>query len=208
MVFKNSLCWIWIFIQFSYYVSGENCTLISKFFMNQNLFVSNGTESIVFLPTEHDYSSHNILFPKYGSNYTLFNEIIYKDLAVRTLLDTHLSISDDELTNAIRQSLINKNVFPNVTSVFFDRYVEITDVRNIRKNSTPFSVFSIIFGDPIRYKLTYETDTLQFIRVNMKGMICKTSFVAGLRYSVLCETIGLRFLPIDESGQIKIVIPL
>lgn len=198
MILINYLCSVLIFINVPFYVKSNSCNIISNFFINKKVFVFNSMESVVFLPVEYKTTTFGYFTLDFGNNTVYPNLISYKGKDVETLSDTDLNISDEELIKAVYKSLIDDERLNNVISVFSNRYV-------VRLGSTKVRVFSFKFGVDVEIDHTKcEIDQIQFKKSVIKGMICKTNFVSGVRFNVNCENITLNLLAIDETGKLEV----
>lgn len=198
MIFINYFCSVLIFIDLLSYVRSENCNYISNFFKKKNIFVFKTVESVDFLPTEYTTKSFGFFGLDFGNTTVYPNLITYKDKDVETLLDTDLKISNSDLMNAVYKSLIDDEHLHDVISVFSNRYVVRIGSNNVR-------VFTFKFGVDVEIDHTKcEIDKIRFIKSVIKGMICKTIFVSGTRYTIKCESITFSLLPIDETGKLEV----
>jgi len=166
--------------------------------MKKNIFVFKSVESVDFLPIEYKTTSFGFFPLDFGNTTVYPNLITYKDKDVETLSDTELKISNDDLMNAVYKSLMNDERLHDVISVFSNRYVVRIGSNNVR-------VFTFKFGVDVDIDHTKcEIDQIRFIKSIIKGMICKTGYVLGVRYNIKCETITFSLLPIDETGKLEI----
>jgi len=166
--------------------------------MKKNLIVlKSAEESVEFLPIEYKTTSFGFFPLDFGNTTVYANLITYKDKNVETLSDTELKISNDDLMKALYKSLTIDERLHDVISVFSNRYVVRIGSNNVR-------VFTFKFGVDVEIDHTKcEIDQIRFIKSVIKGMVCKTVYVSGLRYNMKCETITFRLLPIDETGKLE-----
>ncbi|XP_022183574.1 uncharacterized protein LOC111043077 [Myzus persicae] len=198
MIFLKYFCSVLIFISLQFLVRSENCNYITNFFVKKNLIALKSEESVEFLPIEYKTTSFGFFPLDFGNTTVYPNLITYKDKDVETLSDTELKISNDDLMNAVYKSLTNDERLHDVISVFSNRYVVRIGSNNVR-------VFTFKFGVDVEIDHTKcEIDQIRFIKSIIKGMICKTSYVSGVRYNIKCETITFSLLPIDETGKLEI----
>ncbi|CAI6348976.1 unnamed protein product [Macrosiphum euphorbiae] len=198
MIFINYLCSVLIFINLPFFVRSENCNYIVNFFMKKNVFVFKSVESVDFLPIEYKTTSFGFIPLDFGNTTVYPNLITYKDKDIETLSDTELKISNEDLMRAVYKSLLNDERLHDVISVFSNRYVVRIGSNNVR-------VFTFKFGVDVEIDHTKcDIDQIRFIKSIIKGMICKTVYVSGVRYNIKCETITFSLLPIDETGKLEI----
>jgi len=166
--------------------------------MKKNVFVFKSVESVQFLPIEYKTTSFGFFPLDFGNTTVYPNLITYKDKDVETLSDTELKISNEDLMSAVYKSLITDERLHDVISVFSNRYVVRIGSNNVR-------VFTFKFGVDVEIDHTKcEIDQIRFIKSVIKGMICKTFYVSGVRYNIKCETITFSLLPIDETGKLEV----
>jgi len=114
---------------------------------------------------------------------------------MNSLSETDLSISDEELTGAAYSSLVNNEKLHDLVSVFSNRYV-------VRTGSST-RVFTIDYAQFYYIENTKcDKFQVQYTKSVIKGLICKISFVTGLRYTVKCGSVVLELLPLDRNGQL------
>lgn len=191
MIFIDNLGSVLIFINFFSYAMAGDCTTITDFLVNQDLFVFNSEESLVFLPSEYFHENATSKLS------TLVNTIDYKEGTFNTLSATNFKISDQDLTNAVRQSLNSYEIFNDVISVFPNRFVVKVDI-------TVNYLYSFKFKDDISADVQNgcDLDEIQYWRTVIKGILCKKSFITGVRYNINCESITFYFLRIEEDGKL------
>uniref|UniRef100_A0A2S2PE94 CUB domain-containing protein n=1 Tax=Schizaphis graminum TaxID=13262 RepID=A0A2S2PE94_SCHGA len=73
----------------------------------------------------------------------------------------------------------------------------------IRTRSKKVQVFSIHFGVEISYTNPNCSYTSRTESSEIDGLICKTNFISGIRYSLQCGDIKLRLRPVDEDGNLE-----
>jgi len=180
-----------------FYVESDDCNLISNFVINKNLFTLNTSESVEFLPSGFEYLDSDWEDINNYDDSLYSNEIVYNKKELESLSDTDLKISDDELTDAIHTSLIHNEILNDVISVFPNRYT-------VRTLSTKINVYSFKYGVYINVVNTKcEKYQIKYKYSEIKGMICKISFVSGVRYGVKCGNIKLDLMPIDDNGKLE-----
>jgi len=107
-----------------------------------------------------------------------------------------LEIGDKDLTNAIYKSLVTNELSQEIITVFPNRYIILTE------NGT--SVFSFKYAS---YKKVVTTKCkkfqVQYTSTKINGLICKTSYISGLRYNIKCGIIELELMPINEIGDLE-----
>lgn len=190
MNFIENLGSILIFINFLYYVRPDDCTSISNFIENQNLFVLNSTESVVLL-------SHKMyFFNKTSISSTVVNNIRYKGEIVNTLLDTDLKISDNELTEAIYNSLNTEDIFSDIELISNTTFEAETD-----SNTKEFSIeFNVEKSADLQQGCV--VDKILYWRSVIKGIVCKIGFISGIRYNVKCGAVKLYFMRLNENKNL------
>jgi len=179
-------------------VGSEDCSFISNYFKNKEIFVLNEAETVAFLPTDYSYidSGWDDVCINTTSCSLYGNEIKYQNNRIRSLSDTELGISDEDFNKSIYRSFSNNEILNNVISVFSNRYVVKTRSANVLVYSIQYGIsFDIISPNCTNYLIKY-----QMSKIN--GLICKISFVSGVRSSVKCDNIALFLNPIDEYGNI------
>lgn len=199
MIFMNHLIAYvaLIFINIMFSVGSEDCTFISNFFKNKEIFVLNEAETVEFLPSEYSHvdSGWDDVCVNTTSCVIYGNEVNYKNKRRTSLANTELGITDQDFTKAIYKSFINNEILHDVISVFTNRYV-------IRTHSTKVLVYSIHYG--IQFNIISPSCSNYLIRYQMskiKGFICKISFVSGVRSQIKCDDVTLYLNPIDENGN-------
>lgn len=200
MIFMNHLVAYvaLIFINIVFSVGSEDCSFISNFFKNKEIFVLNEAETVEFLPSEYNHidSGWDDVCVNTTSCVILGNEVNYKNKRIRSLSDTELGITDQDFTKAIYKSFINNEILHDVISVFTNRYV-------IRTRSTKFLVYSIQYGIPFNIISPGCTNYLiKYQMSKIKGFICKIGFISGVRSQIKCDDLTLYLNPIDENGNI------
>jgi len=192
----NTLVSVFISINFIFTtVSTKDCDAISNFFIKNNLMFLNSTESVVFLPSDFEYKIEN--WKDFDGDHNEYhNSITYNDELINSLSETDLNISDDELTGAVYSSLVNNEKLHDLVSVFSNRYVVRTE-RSTRVFTIDYAQFYYIENTKC------DKFQVQYTRSVIKGLICKISFVTGLRYTVKCGSIVLGLLPLDKNGQLE-----
>jgi len=192
----NKLVSVYISIHFIFTtVSSKDCDAISNFFIKNNLMFLNSTESVVFLPSDFEYQVEK--WKDFDSDHNEYhNSITYNDELMNSLSGTDLSISDEELTGAAYISLVNNEKLHDLVSVFSNRYV-------IRTGSST-RVFTIDYAQFYYLEKTKcDKFQVQYTKSVIKGLICKISFVTGLRYTVKCGSVVLELLPLDKNGELE-----
>jgi len=192
----NKLVSVFILFYFIFItISSKDCDTISNFFIKNNLMFLNSTESVVFLPSDFEYQIEE--WKDFDSDHNEYhNSITYNEELMNSLSGTDLSISDDELTGAIYNSLVNNEKLNDLVSVFSNRYI-------IRTGSST-RVFTIDYTQFYYLEKTKcDKFQVQYGKSVIKGLICKISFVSGLRYTVKCGSVVLELLPLDKNGQLK-----
>lgn len=179
-------------------VGSEDCSYISNYFKNKDIFVLNEADTVEFLPTQYSYVDSgwdDVCFNT--TSCSLYgNEIKYKNNRIRSLSDTELEISDEDFNKSVYKSFNNNEILNDVISVFTNRYV-------VRTRSAKVLVYSIHYGisfDIISPNCTNYLIKYQMSKIN--GLVCKISFVSGVRSRIKCEDIALFLNPIDENGNI------
>jgi hypothetical protein len=188
-----------IFINIVLSVGSEDCSFISNFFKNKEIFVLNEAETIEFLPSEYSHidSGWDDVCVNTTSCVIYGNEVNYKNKRIRSLSDTELGITDKDFTEAIYKSFINNEILHDVISVFTNRYV-------VRTRSTKVLVYSIHYGIPFNIisPASCKNYLIRYQMSKIKGFICKIGFISGVRSQIKCDDITLYLNPIDENGNI------
>ncbi|KAL4111757.1 hypothetical protein QTP88_015646 [Uroleucon formosanum] len=192
----NTLVSVFVSISFIFTtVSSKDCDAISNFFIKNNLMFLNSTESVVFLPSDFEYKIEN--WKDFDSDHNEYhNSITYNEELMNSLSETDLSISDDELTGAVYSSLVNNEKLHDLVSIFSNRYVVRTE-RSTKVFTIDYAQFYYIENTKC------DKFQVQYTKSVIKGLICKISFVTGLRYNVKCGSIVLELLPLDKNGQLE-----
>lgn len=192
----NKLVSVFVLFNFIFTtVSSKDCDAISNFFINNNLMFLNSTESVVFLPSDFEYQVEE--WKDFDDDHNEYhNSVTYNDELANSLSETDLSVSEDELTGAIYSSLVNNEKLNDLVSVFSNRYV-------VRIGSST-RVFTIDYAQFYYLEKTKcDKFKVQYTNSVIKGLICKISFVSGLRYSVKCGSVVLKLLPLGKNGQLE-----
>lgn len=201
MIFtKNVLvtCVALIVIDITFSVGSEDCSFISNFFKNKEIFVLNEPEGVEFLPSEYSYvdSGWDDVCINTTSCAIFGNEVKYNNRRIRSLSDTELGITDQDFTKAIHKSFINNEILHDVISVFTNRYV-------VRTRSTKVLVYSIHYGIPFNIiSPSCKNYLIKYQMSKIKGFICKIGFISGVRSQIKCDDVTLFLNPIDENGNI------
>lgn len=196
MSLKNNLVSVFISIFFILStVSSKECDTISNFFVKNNIMFLNATESVVFLPSDFEYKIEK--WKDFDSDHNEYhNSITYNDELMNSLSETDLNISDEELTSAAYSSLVNYEKLLGLVSVYSNRYIVRTGITT--------KVFTIDYTQFYYLEKTKCDDfQVQYTKSVVKGLICKISFITGLRYTVKCGNIVLELLPLDKNGQLE-----
>lgn len=201
MILINSFYSILLFINLLLSVGSQSCNSVTDFIKDNKLFLFNTSESVVFLPTKYSYS--NLTDSDWVNDCigylevcTSANGVLYKGEELTSLSETDLKISDNELTDAIRASFLKNKQLHEVISVLSNKYA-------IRTRSKKVQVFSMHFGVDISYTNPNCTYTSRTESSEIDGLICKTNYISGVRYSLQCDDIKLMLRPVDENGNLE-----
>jgi hypothetical protein len=122
---------------------------------------------------------------------------MYKNRRIVSLSDTDLGISDNDLSEAIYNSMASNTQLNDIISVFPNRFV----IKSRTEKNT-FLIYSTVFGLNIdilnpgcdRTKFQYRSKIAK-----IKGVVCKVHFLSGVRYGLDCGDILLFLNAIDEN---------
>lgn len=182
-------------------VRSDDCQNLIDLVTTKKLYILNATEVVTFLPIDFKFVTTN-----YGGvgcssgNCTTTNEVMYKNNRLVSLSDTDLAISDEELSVAIYNSMTANTMLNDIISVFPNRFV----VKSRTEKNT-FLVYSTVFGLNIdipnpgcdRTKFTYRSKVSK-----IKGVVCKTRYLSGIRYGLECGDILLFLNAINENSEL------
>jgi len=125
---------------------------------------------------------------------------MYKNKRILSLENTDLTISDEELSAAIYDSMTTNTQLNDIISVFPNRFV-----MKSRTEKNAFLVYSTVFGLNIditnpgcdKTKFKYRSKIAK-----IRGVVCKVRFLTGIRYSLDCGDITLFLNAINEDGAL------
>lgn len=182
-------------------VLSESCNYVTNFLTNNyGLYtLNNATDSVTFLPTDYGYIKAEWENSCPTGNCTTTNEILYGNQRITSLSKTDLQIKDDELTNAIYNSLVGNTLLNDVIIVFPNRYV-------VRTNSEKLIIFSIKIGFDVSITSPKcDSNAFQYksILSKIKGLICVSRFTSSDgRNMIKCDMITLFLIPIVENSKL------
>jgi hypothetical protein len=179
-------------------VGSEDCICLLNYLKKREIFVLNEPETVEFLSTQHTYVDSGWSDTCVGTtDCKVYNEIRYKNNILTSLYDTDFRINDDDLNTAVYKSFSNTEALNNVVGVFTNRYA-------VRTRSEKVLVFSIKYGTPINVVRPNCTNFyIRFQMSSIKGLMCKISFVSGVRSRIKCEEAETFFYPIDEDKNLQ-----
>jgi len=180
-------------------IRSETCNFVTHFLTNNGLYTLNATDSVMFLPTDYSYIKAEWENSCPTGNCTTANEILYGNERITSLSKTDLQIKDEELTNAIYNSLVGNTLLNDVIIVFPNRYV-------VRTNSEKMIIFSIKIGfDVSIVSPKCDTNAFQYKSTlsKIKGLVCVSRFSSSDgRNKIKCDNITLFLIPIVENGKL------
>jgi len=178
-----------------YGVLAIGCELVSDFLVNNQIFMMNTTESVMFIPTSN-LEPYLETWANVKDDNTYYNWVTYNDEYRHSLSNSDLDISDKKLTNAIYKSFIDNQLSEEIITVFPNRYIILTE------NGTRVFSFKYINNINVVSK-NCDKFQIQYQSTRIEGLICKVKYMAGIRYKVICGKIGLEFMPINEVGELE-----
>lgn len=199
-VFASDLIFssVLVFVSFAVLsVGSESCNYVANFLTNNGLYTLNATDSVVFLPTDYNYINGEWENSCPSGDCTTANEILYGNQRITSLSKTDLQIKDDELTNAIYNSLVGNTLLNDVIIVFPNRYV-------VRTNSEKLVIFTIKIGFDVPItspKCNSNAFQYRSFLSKIKGLVCVSRFSSSDgRNKIKCDNITLFLIPIVENG--------
>jgi len=182
-------------------VRTESCNYVTEFLTNNNgLYTLNTTDSVVFLPTNYSYIKAEWENSCPTGNCTTANEILYGNKRITSLSNTDLQIKDDELTNAIYNSLVGNTLLNDVIIVFPNRYV-------VRTNSEKLIIFTIKIGFDVSITSPKcHTNAFQYKSTlsKIKGVVCASRFSSSDGTNkIKCDIITLFLIPIVDNDKLE-----
>lgn len=186
------------------FISSENCNDLVDLITTNEVYVLNKLETVTFhqinfefLLTEYDGEWCS------SGNCSMTNALLYKNNRLTSLSDTEdLRISDMDLTMAIYNSMVINTQLNNIISVFPNRFV----VRSYTEKSE-FSIYLIVFGIEILLPKNPPCNLTSMYRARIakiKGVVCNTRFVTGIRFWRNCGDILLRLGAINDNNEREI----
>lgn len=189
-------------INFILSVKSENCDSLIGLFTNNKLYILNSTELVAFFPVDFKF-----ILTDYGGvtcstgNCSTTNEVMYKNKRILSLENTDLAISNEELSEAIYNSMTINTQLNDIISVFPNRFV-----MKSRTEKNAFLVYSTVYGlnmditnpgcDKTKFKYRSKI-------AKIRGVVCKVRFLTGIRYSLDCSEITLFLNAINDNGAIN-----